>query len=85
MIHSWQIQEAKNKLSDLVKQAQDNGPQIITRHGEEVAVVLSMEDYSRLVKPKTDLVEFFQSSPFVGVELDLTRDNSLDRDTEIPL
>ena len=85
MRNVWQLQEAKNKLSKLVNEAENDGPQIITRHGEQVAVVLSMEDYSRLVKPKTDLVDFFQSSPFVGVELDLARDSSLDRDIDIPL
>lgn len=80
MINSWQIQEAKNKLSELVKEAQDSGPQIITRHGEEVAVVLSMEDYSRLAKPPTNLLEFFQSSPLAKLELDLRRDRSFDRE-----
>jgi prevent-host-death family protein len=80
MSHIWQLQEAKNKLSELVSEAENEGPQIITRHGEQVAVVLSIDEYSRLTKPKTDLVEFFQSSPLAKVELDLHRDRSLDRD-----
>jgi len=80
MTHLWQLQEAKNKLSELLNEAQNEGPQIITRHGEQVAVVLSIDEYSRLIKPKTDLVEFFQSSPLARVELDLERDRSLDRD-----
>ena len=83
MTHTWQLQEAKNKLSELVNEAEKQGPQIITRHGEQVAVVLSYEDYSRLVKPKTDLLEFFQSSPLARIELDLERDHSLDRDEQL--
>ena len=80
MNHIWQLQEAKNKLSELVNEAENEGPQIITRHGEQVAVVISIDDYSRLTKPATDLVEFFQSSPLAKVELDLERDRSWDRD-----
>jgi prevent-host-death family protein len=83
MGHTWQIQEAKNKLSEVLKDAVTEGPQIITRHGEQVAVVLSYEDYARLVKPDMDLVTFFRSSPLVGVELDLERDQSFERDTPI--
>ena len=79
MTRTWQLQEAKNKLSELVHEAQTEGPQIISRHGENVAVVLSYDEYSRLVKPETDLVTFFRSSPLVGVDLDLERDRSSDR------
>ena len=80
MNHVWQLQEAKNKLSELVNEAETEGPQIITRHGEQVAVVLSIEEYSRLVKPKTNLLEFFQTSPLAEVGLNLARDRSFDRD-----
>jgi prevent-host-death family protein len=44
----WQLQTAKQKLSEVVARSLDEGPQIITRHGEQVAVVLSMSDYRRL-------------------------------------
>lgn len=75
----WQLQEAKSKLSELVNKARDEGPQIITRHGDEVAVLLSYEDFNRLRKPETSLVEFLRSSPLAGEELDLERDRSLSR------
>jgi len=80
MARLWPLQEARNKLSDVVDDAETDGPQIITRHGKQVAVVLSMAEYSRLVKPQTDLMTFFQSSPLAGVDLDLTRDRSPGRD-----
>ena len=41
MSHTWQLQEAKNKLSEVVDEAIREGPQVITGRGEEVAVVIS--------------------------------------------
>ena len=35
---SWQLQEAKNQLSEVVEQALKTGPQIITRRGVDTAV-----------------------------------------------
>lgn len=66
----WQLQEAKAKLSELVLRAQEDGPQVITRHGREAAVVISTEEYARLRelrRPKTSLWEFLRSSPMVGL------------------
>ncbi len=55
----------------------------MTRHGEEVVVVLSKEAYSKLKLSQESLVDFFRQSPLVGVELDLARDRSLPRDIEL--
>jgi prevent-host-death family protein len=70
----WQIQEAKNKLSEVVEGALEEGPQILTRRGIEVAVVLSFSEYQEMKKKQTSLLEFFQRSPLA--ELDLERDRS---------
>jgi antitoxin Phd len=70
----WQIQEAKNKLSEVVEGALEEGPQILTRRGVEVAVVLSFSEYQQMRREKTSLFEFFQDSPLE--ELDLERDRS---------
>jgi prevent-host-death family protein len=45
---AWQLQEAKQQLSKVVDLAGSEGPQVVTRHGRAVAVVLSMEDYRAL-------------------------------------
>ena len=79
MAHIWQLQEAKSRLSELVNKAREEGPQIITRHGDEVAVLISYEDFNRMRISETNLVEFFRSSPLVGEELDLKRDRSHSR------
>jgi antitoxin Phd len=70
----WQIQEAKNKLSEVVERAVESGPQILTRRGVEVAVVLSFPEYLQLKRKQTPLSEFFRRSPLS--ELDLERDRS---------
>lgn len=44
----WQIQEAKQRFSELIRSVQSDGPQFVTKHGEEIAVVIDIEEYRRL-------------------------------------
>lgn len=76
---NWQLQDAKARLSEVVKKATQEGPQHITLHGEPTAVVLSEADYQRLRKRPKRFIDFMRSSPLKGVELDLTRDRSVPR------
>ncbi len=50
---TWQVQEAKTRLSALIADAQTKGPQIITKHGSKTAVVLSIGEYEALTAPET--------------------------------
>jgi antitoxin Phd len=79
----WQLQDAKAKFSELVKQAIAGNPQVVTLHGEPVVVVLSKMEYRKLTKPDTSLVDFFQNSPLRGINLDIKRDKSTNRDIEL--
>jgi antitoxin Phd len=79
----WQLQDAKNKLSQVVKEANESGPQVITVHGKEAAVVVSAEDYRKLTHTEGTLLEFFQKSPLWGVELDLTRSTDTGREIDL--
>ncbi len=79
----WQLQEAKNRFSEVVRKASEEGPQTVTKHGKDSVVVLSAEDYRKLEQPKTSLVEFFQKSPLSKVEIDLKRDKSLARQFDL--
>lgn len=79
----WQLQEAKNRLSQLVNQAAQSGPQIITVRGKPAAILLSFEEYQRLTKPQTKLTDFFKKSPLCDVELDLERSAELPREVEL--
>lgn len=82
-LKKWQLQEAKNKFSEVVRKATEEGPQTVTKHGKDSVVVLSAEDYRKLERPKTSLVDFFQKSPLSTVEIDLKRDKSPSRHVEL--
>jgi prevent-host-death family protein len=76
MARVWQLQEAKNKFSEVVEEALQHGPQIITRRGIETAIVLSFAEYRKLTLSRKKLSDFFRESPMAEVDLDLTRDTS---------
>ena len=63
---SWQLQEAKQKFSELVRRTLEEGPQVITRHGEEVVVVVPVEEFRRMSndgEKKMDFKEYLMSAP----------------------
>jgi prevent-host-death family protein len=76
MAHVWQLQEAKNKFSEVVEAALKKGPQIISRRGVETVVVLSLGEYRKTLLSRKKLSEFFKESSLAEVDLDLTRDKS---------
>ena len=79
-MNKWQLQKAKAKFSQLVKQAASTGPQEVTVRGEAAVVVLGKKEYDRLTAPKPGFVSFMRSSPLAGVELDLRRDQEQTRE-----
>lgn len=60
---TWQVQEAKTRLSEVIEEAQKKGPQIITRHGTERAVVLSIADYRALVAHRPSFRNYLLGGP----------------------
>ncbi len=76
----WQLQDAKNKLSEVVERALKDGPQLITRRGEKTVIVMSYEEYMRMKTSQAKLSEFFRASPLTKVDLNLKRDKSLPRE-----
>ena len=80
----WQMQEAKARLSELVRDAEEEGPQEITLHGKPVAVVLSREQYERLTTAGESLVDFMRRSPLWGEDSpEFERDKSLTREIDL--
>ncbi len=79
----WQLQEAKARLSELLRRARTEGPQEITVRGRPEAVVLSREDYEKLLAPRRGFLDFMRSSPLAGMELEIERDRSPARDVEL--
>jgi prevent-host-death family protein len=78
----WQVQEAKQRFSEVVRRAMVEGPQTVTRRGEEVVVVLSSEQYRRLSSSKPDFKTFLLSGPDLG-ELNLERAQDMPREIEL--
>ena len=76
MARIWQLQEAKNKLSEVVNEAIKHGPQIITKRGVETVIVLSYGQYRKAMLNQKKLSEFFRESPLAKLDLDLRRDKS---------
>ena len=81
---AWQLQEAKQKLSEVVDRSIHDGPQTITRRGAEVAVIMSIAEYRRLTDCKPSFAEFLLSEdgPFFD-DLDLERSKELPRIIEL--
>jgi antitoxin Phd len=78
---SWQLAEAKNKLSEVFNRALTDGPQRIRRRGDAVWVVSEI-DYQRLTGKQMTFKEFLLNGPDLS-GLDLERDLSPMRDVEL--
>jgi len=59
----WQIQEAKQRFSEMIRAVTTEGPQVITRHGEDIAVVVDIGEYRRLTRPGVDLASILLGGP----------------------
>ena len=60
---TWQVQQAKARFTEVLEEANSSGPQIITRHGAERAVVPSIDDYRALMKYKPDIKAVLLGGP----------------------
>lgn len=78
-MHVWQLQEAKARFSELIRQVGKEGPQMITVRGDEEAVVLSATAYQKLTGQQPSFLEFVAHSPLKGLELAIARDRSAAR------
>jgi antitoxin Phd len=72
---TWPVNEAKTHLSEVIERAHDEGPQTITRHGAEAAVLLSVADYRALAAHRPDFKSYLLGGPKVD-------DFSVDRDRD---
>lgn len=68
----WQVQEAKQRFSELIRFAEADGPQVVTRHGREIAVVISIAEYRHLRGETVDFKDYLLSGPDFA-DLDLSR------------
>jgi prevent-host-death family protein len=69
----WQLQEAKNRLSEVVEQAMHHGAQTITRHGRPVVVVVAADAY-REQQPRRKIVDVLRACPAHDLVVDRPKD-----------
>lgn len=62
-MHIWQLQEAKSRFSELVELTLKEGPQLVTRRGEEAVVIMAAKDYRRLSGQTPNLMDCLLSAP----------------------
>jgi antitoxin Phd len=79
---TWQVQQAKTRLSEVIERARTEGPQTITRHGAERAVVISIEDYHALIAHKPDFKAHLLGGPKVD-DFSIERDRDTGRSVEL--
>ncbi|WP_336814147.1 type II toxin-antitoxin system Phd/YefM family antitoxin [Bosea sp. MMO-172] len=79
----WKLEDAKARFSEVVRHAREDGPQRVTVRGHDAVVVMSVEEFERLVprKPKPPFVEFMEGLHLNG--LDLEREPDRGRDVEL--
>lgn len=80
---AWQIQEAKAKFSELIDVVQEEGMQKITKNGEEVAIILSKNQFDELFEDKHSLIDFFKKAPYPEIDLKIERSRDLPREIEL--
>lgn len=78
---SYNVKEAKNNLSNLIRLAEQGQPQIIRRHEREVAVVVSIDDWRKASgkHKRRSLLNVLRSCPVDLSGLDLTRQDDIPR------
>lgn len=66
---NWQLQDAKNRLSEVVTRARKEGPQVVTVRGRRAAVILSAEGYDALLAARPSIVDRLLDGPAWDDEL----------------
>jgi prevent-host-death family protein len=78
---TWNLAEAKNRLTEVVNLALTEGPQTITRRNDTV-IVVSAAEYAELTGKRAGFKDYLtQGESFEG--LDLSRDQSPGREAEL--
>jgi prevent-host-death family protein len=78
----WQVQEAKQRFSEVLRAAESE-PQIVTKHGEEIAVVLDIAEYRRLRGERIGFMEFLRAEPFIDGDLPIERSGEMPREIDL--
>lgn len=80
---AWSVADSKARLSELLEQVINDGPQTITRRGEAIAVVVSIEEWRRKSERPGSLAEFLAASPLRDSDLEINRIDTTARDVSL--
>lgn len=83
MMRTWQIQQAKQSLSEVIRYAKSEGPQRLTDRGKPSVWIISDEDFGKLTQPRESIVSFFQRSPHREVEIQTERSKDMPRQVSL--
>jgi prevent-host-death family protein len=78
----WQLQDAKQRFSEVVRQAMNDGPQVVTRHGRDVVIVIDVDEFERLTGGRRDFKAFLRSAPDLDA-LEIERSRTAARRVEL--
>ena len=79
----WQVQEAKAKFSELLKETMVSGYQTITKNGQTVAYLISKEEFDQRPSSKRSILDALDRSPYPEIELDVERSLDLIREVDL--
>lgn len=81
----WRLQDAKARFSEVVREAQQRGPQRVTLHGKDAVVIVGADEFDRLQRPVTgrDIAAALAASPLAEVEFDRLTIKSKVRNTNL--
>jgi prevent-host-death family protein len=79
----WQVQEAKQRFSEVLRAAESGEPQIVTKHGEEVAVLIDIAEYRRLRGESVSFMEYLRVAPSADADFEIERGDDLSRDIDL--
>jgi prevent-host-death family protein len=79
----WKLEDAKARFSEVVRRAEQDGPQTVTVRGREAVVVVSAGQFAKLQPSakREPLVDFLKGLDLEG--LDLTREPDFGRDVAL--
>ena len=80
---AWTVADAKARLSEVIQKAASGAPQVITRNGRSVVVIVSVEEWERKTKRKGNLAEFLAASPLRDSGLTVQRNQDAARDIDL--
>lgn len=79
----WQVQEAKQRFSEVLRAAEAGEPQIVTKHGAEVAVLIDIAEYRRLRGESLSFMDYLRAEPVADPEFEIDRRGDLPREIDL--